>query len=88
MGSTGAEGRRAGKPPRSRRLLIQRGPRVGTTLEPKCGVAALYTGLILKATEKPKEAEPFLKTAALLLPKDPRPREALESLSQKKGFFR
>lgn len=57
-------------------------------LEPKCGVAALYTGLVLKATDKPKEAEPFLKTAALLLPKDPRASEALESLSQKKGFFR
>jgi len=57
-------------------------------LEPKCGVAALYTGIILKETEKPKEAEPFLKTAALLLPKDPRPQEALQALDKKKGFWK
>lgn len=57
-------------------------------LEPKCGVASLYMGLILAGTEKGKEAEPFLKTAALLLPKDPRPQEALKGLTQKKGFFK
>jgi len=57
-------------------------------LEPKCGVAALYTGIILKETEKPREAEPFLKTAALLLPKDPRPQEALKAIAEKKKFWK
>lgn len=57
-------------------------------LEPKCAVASLYMGLILAGTERGKEAEPFLKTAAILMPKDPRPQEALKALQQKKGFFK
>lgn len=56
-------------------------------IDPSCGLAALYAGLILRDTGKVKEAEPLLKRAAQLMPRDPRPREVLESLS-KKGLWK
>jgi tetratricopeptide (TPR) repeat protein len=56
-------------------------------IDPACGLAALYAGLILRDTGKVKESEPLLKRAAQLMPRDPRPREVLESLS-KKGLWK
>lgn len=48
--------------------------------DPKCGLAAYYAGEILRATGDRASAEPWFRRAAQLMPKDPRPVDALKSM--------
>lgn len=52
-------------------------------IDPQCGLAAYYTGEIHRRAGSHAEAEGYLQRAQKLMPKDPRPVEALKELSRK-----
>ncbi|MFZ2492390.1 MAG: DUF4388 domain-containing protein [Thermoanaerobaculia bacterium] len=52
-------------------------------IDPTSGVAHLYTGQVQAVLGKRVEAEAYLQRAAALLPRDPRPAEAVTALAKK-----
>ncbi|MEO6326039.1 MAG: DUF4388 domain-containing protein [Thermoanaerobaculia bacterium] len=53
-------------------------------LDPSCGIAAFYSGEIHRTAGRREEAELAYKKAFKLMPKDPRPGEALNALTRKR----
>lgn len=54
-------------------------------IDPKCGLAVYYTGMVHGERGNVKEAESYLQSSIRMLMPDRRPIEALKALSQKRG---
>ncbi len=54
-------------------------------IDPKCGLAVYYAGMVYRRTGRLREAEKYLRRSIRLLMPDRRPIEALKSLQKKRG---